>query len=563
MRRLKRPWLLLLPLAALVLGLAWLGAQENGATPRTPPRPEAETAHKAGRGGGAAIASSDLGLRVDLATGREETYSPVYEASGEEKLLPPKVAKGNGPVVAVARSAREMRLRYADGSSARFALAADGRSIEVRPGAQGAIRTIRATVPPAGAAIARPVVSIRIESDDPRDARVVAGCLDDLMTAVHPRLRRSVSPFGLTNSLYSGHVFWDADVWVFPALALLDPEAAAEVPRYRLRQEGAARREFFRWDQAGRPNAAGRTVERGGDPPEAGIKYPWESSVSGGETVPGPSRFEDHVTGSVAWSLRRAADLGLVPERDADRVVRGAGTFYRLRATGRDLKATVSPDESHTGDNDLYTNLLAGWAMGGGRFPERFRLSLPRDARGFLTYDGDSGRGYKQAAALLAVYPLQYPPAEREAGAMLDRFAAKVTPNGPAMSDAIHAIVAARAGEADRGLGYWRASWQGFFDEGTGMFSEKRGGRREVFLTGEAGVLQAVLYGFVGLRVDRTGAGKGVRVAALKGGMELTCAPHLPKGWRSVEVEGLSVLGRRYRVVASAGDRVSVAPMSR
>lgn len=513
-----------------------------------------------------AIASSDLGVRVDLATGREEVYEPVYEGSGEEKLRPPKTSRGHGTVVAVTRGADHMKLRYADGSLGTYTLQKGGRIIwdawapsrEKGGDDKWPVRFIEAQAPGAGAAISLPKAAVRIESDDPMDQAVVQACLDDLVTAVHPRLRQSISPFGLTNSVYYGHVFWDADVWVFPALALLDPEAAAEIPRYRLRQERAARRNFFAWDQGGRPDARGKTIGRGGDPPEAGIKYPWESSVSGGETVPGPSRFEDHIAGSVAWSVRRAADLGLVPAPDADRIVAGAGTFYRLRASGRDLRATVSPDEFHTGGNDLYTNLVAGWAISGGRFAEPFPLNLPRDARGFLTYDGDSGKGYKQAAALLAVYPLQYPPAEREAAAMLDRYGDKVTANGPAMSDAIHAIVAARAGLADRGLGYWRKSWAGYWDPMTRMFSEKRAVRREIFYTGEAGVLQAVLYGFLGLRVDRAGASSGVLVARLKNGMALTCSPHLPKGWRSVTVEGLSVLGVRYRVVASGAGKVSV-----
>ena len=565
MRRLRRPLLLLFPLGVLAVGLVWSGFAPKGTVPRAK-----TAAAKWERGAAVAIASSDIGVRVDLATGRVEIYAPVWEGSGEEKLAPPKVEKGEGAVVSVARSAREMTLTNADGSRSLFTLAADGRSIRERwsPApppldtvVEDGFRTYAATVPAFGKAIPRPEVSIRIESDDPRDGAVAAACLDDLVTAVHPRLRQSISPFGLTNSLYFGHVFWDADVWVFSALALLDPEAAAEIPQYRLRQETAARRSFFRWDQGGRANAFGKTTTGGGDPPEAGIKYPWESSVSGGETVPGPSRFEDHITGSVAWSLRRAADLGLVPSADAERIVRGAGTFYNLRRSGRDLRATVSPDEFHTGDNDLYTNLLAGWAIRGGRFSEPFPLKLPRDARGFLTYDGDAGRGYKQAAALLAVYPLQYPPAEREAAAMLDRYAEAVTQNGPAMSDAIHAIVAARAGLADRGLKYWRRSWAGYWDPATGMFSEKRAVRRELFYTGEAGVTQAVLYGFLGLRVDREGAGKGTLVAKLRNGMALTCAPHLPKGWRSVTLDGLSVLGKRYRVVASAGDRVSITAL--
>ncbi len=44
-----------------------------------------------------------------------------------------------------------------------------------------------------------------------------------LQSAIHPDGGMSISPFGLSNQMYNGHVFWDADIWVFPALALLDP----------------------------------------------------------------------------------------------------------------------------------------------------------------------------------------------------------------------------------------------------------------------------------------------------------------------------------------------------
>ncbi len=85
-----------------------------------------------------------------------------------------------------------------------------------------------------------------------------------------------MAPFGLTNSLYFGHKFWDMDVWILPALALFEPEAAREVARYRLERLDAAKK-----------NAQLGTNTGG---PLPGLRFPWESSLSGSETVPGPSR---------------------------------------------------------------------------------------------------------------------------------------------------------------------------------------------------------------------------------------------------------------------------------
>ena len=563
MRRLKRPWLLLFPLAGTAFGMVWLSAADRGTAPRSSGPVAARVP------GDVAISSSDIGVRLDFAHARVLVYEPAYDSAGEEKIRPPQAHPLDleSPVRSVSRSAREIVVLEANGIRHAFRLAPNGRSVveqvtpallDVPAAQEDGFRTFRPVGSASGAPIPRPRVSIRIESDDPRDDLVARSLTADLVNAVHPRLRRSIAPMGLTSEIYFGHVFWDADVWVFPALALLAPEAAAEIPKYRLRTLPQARQNYARWRTEGRATARGKlgTVNYA-DSDGRGAKFAWESSETGRETVPGPSRFEDHISGSVAWSVGMASDLGLVEEDRAEELRRDVAQFYGMRweyhGKGLEIRDTVSPDEHHTGDNDLYTNLVAQYATGR-------EFYLPRDGRSFLTYDGDRGKGYKQAAALLAVYPLQYPPAEKEAGVMLDRFAPGVIPNGPAMTDAIHAIVAARIGRADEGLRYWRRSWEGFYDLDRGMFSERRRGtRREYFTTGAAGTLQAVLYGFVGLRVDRAG-GVGSLVSKLRNGKELRCSPHLPKGWRSVAISGLSVMGKRYDLTAYGDGRVELRP---
>ena len=43
----------------------------------------------------------------------------------------------------------------------------------------------------------------------------------------------SCSPMGFSGFGYNGHVFWDADTWIFPALLLLHPELAESMIEYR------------------------------------------------------------------------------------------------------------------------------------------------------------------------------------------------------------------------------------------------------------------------------------------------------------------------------------------
>lgn len=404
-----------------------------------------------------------------------------------------------------------------------------------------------------------------IEIDGPiEDQQAIRSFLFYLRSSIHPDGGMAISPFGLSNQRYNGHIFWDADIWVFPALALVDPAAAKAIPSYRLARENAAMENFATW---AKPVAGGSW---------RGLQFPWESSVSGLEVAPREFRREVHVTGSVVWMLAQAASLGLVGTDGKglegwDSVysfgTQGALLYYQISEEGRDgtfeIRDVMSPDEHHVGDNDLYTNLLAQWMRNGLTWREEGeKAHLPRDDKTFLTYDGDALRGYKQAAAVLAIYPLQFPQAEAEAKLMMDRFADKVIANGPAMSDSLHALIWARLGEADKAYDTWRKSWMNFtgpMPEGLGesterplmLFAEKRRGTETYFTTGAAGCLQTVIYGFLGLRIDEKSTPGAVWSKKLHGGRLLSVKPNLPRAWRSATFRNFKVLGQSYTLTVT------------
>lgn len=401
-----------------------------------------------------------------------------------------------------------------------------------------------------------------IDIDGPvEDQQAVRSFLFYLTSAIHPAGKMSISPMGLSSDLYGGHVFWDADIWVMPALVFVDPSAASDLAGYRLRLKQAAQNNYEAWF---RDRTSSHAIV---DPPGGplggnlkGIKYPWESSVSGTETAPGPSRLEDHVTGTVAFSLGMAADLALVNAQQAQNICGSAGAFYYDRSDptqgDREIKDVMSPDENHIGDNDLYTNLVAQWCLNGGtwnldvtRKPPQ--MVLPKDQTSFLTYDKDPVKSYKQAAAVLAIYPLQYPPAEAQAKVMMDRFADKVIKNGPAMTDSVHAIIWARLGETDKAYDTWRKGWMEFVRPPFLLFSEKRGQDRTYFTTGAAGELQSVIYGFLGFRIDSQKQAGGAWSLKLKGDRWLSIKPNLPKAWNRVTFRNFHVLGKSYTLTAT------------
>jgi hypothetical protein len=408
-----------------------------------------------------------------------------------------------------------------------------------------------------------------IEIDGPvEDQQAIRSFLFHLWGSIHPEGEMSVSPMGLSSTTYNGHVFWDADIWVFPALAFVAPERAAAIVEYRGRLLPAAWAEYAQWIAAGRPTGARPLGPPApGEHPSGvnGAKFPWESSVSGLETVPGPSRYQDHISGSVSFTADRAAALGLFPPADAERIRNGVGWFFTSRRErtdrGWEIRGTMSPDEHrHAADNDLYTNLLAQWVANGGRWDgpgERYHL--PRDETTFLTYDDDPLMGYKQAAAVLAIYPLQYPQAEAEARLMMERFEGRVTEHGPAMTDSVHATIWARLGESERAYEAWHKSWRPFVKEPHLMFSEKRHRPIAYFTTGAGGSLQTVIYGFLGFRIDSEPVPGAAWTKELIGENWLSIRPNLPPTWKSATLKNFAVRGARYTLSVTP-DGATVRP---
>jgi len=390
-----------------------------------------------------------------------------------------------------------------------------------------------------------------IEIDGPaEDQQAVRSFLFYLRSAIDPAGGMSISPFGLSNKMYNGHVFWDADTWVFPALMLLDPQEAVAIPLYR-------HNTLLRT----RLNSA--VAKPGLNEIPSALRFAWESSTSGTDVAPMQMRDELHVSGDVAWCMAQASDLWLMRDEETAELIKNVGQGFSMASKSTpgkplELNHVMSPDENHVGDNDLYTNLLAQWTTKGGRWGKDFdsmssstNFKLPHDDKSFLTYDNDQLRGYKQAAAVLSIYPLQYPVAEMQANVMMDRFADKVTKNGPAMSDSVHALIWARLGEKEKAYKTWQESWIPFTRQPLLLFSEKRVKPTTYFTTGAAGSLQTVLFGFLGFRLDSVSEQDAAWSKKLEGNSWLSIKPNLPPQWKSVKVKNFTVHGRHYTLTAT------------
>jgi trehalose/maltose hydrolase-like predicted phosphorylase len=388
--------------------------------------------------------------------------------------------------------------------------------------------------PPSRAPIAAQVVV-----SGPSEDQAAVAFFESSLVAAFERTKESEmppSPFGGTSDRYEGRVFWDSDLWMFPSLALLRPDLARQVPAFRLQTAGEARKRARDWALDGRAVTLARpgfpAVRLGRlEPDGVALMVPWETNLDGTEAATGETAFQHHVTGGAALGVAWAAALGLANQEAAKSYRERAGRFYRWRSDGDGhIRSTMGPDESRLVDDDLFTNGLAEWCLPGSKFHR------PRDETTFLAYEGDPVQTYHQQAALLALFPLQDPTVEREAAAVTRRFVGKTTPNGPAMSLSLEALCLARHGDPDEALKVWRESWRRYTDPGLTRFSETPNGRPGLFLTGMAGCLNAVLYGFVGLRLDPEDPGLKPWKRAINGGWWVSASPRLPKEWDSVTV---------------------------
>ena len=120
--------------------------------------------------------------------------------------------------------------------------------------------------------------------DGPRkDQQAIHSCMFYLLQSVREGSQWSIPPMGLSDSAFSGHVFWDADTWMFPALILQHPELARAIVDYRYNTL---------------PGAIANAKASG----YAGAEYAWESGYTGKEDIP-PGleyRYGRHIDGDVA-----------------------------------------------------------------------------------------------------------------------------------------------------------------------------------------------------------------------------------------------------------------------
>ncbi|HJV20044.1 MAG TPA: hypothetical protein VJ552_09230 [Sediminibacterium sp.] len=383
---------------------------------------------------------------------------------------------------------------------------------------------------------------IQIEGD-PQSQQDVHSMLYHLYSFIREGSEISPSPMGLSGLGYNGHVFWDTELWMYPAILVLHPEMAKSLVEYRYQRLPAARRNAFNHGYKG-------------------AMFPWESAASGVEETPvwalsGP--FEHHITacvGIAAWNyycvtqdrewlkekgwplLKETADFW------ASRVERNGPGKY-------EIKNVVAADEwAENVDNNAFTNAAAKTVLQHATEAARI-VGQPANTdwihvaqnipilkmdngvtREHATYNGE---GIKQGDVNLLAYPLKEITDPKQVRKDLEYYETRVPNEGtPAMTQAIFSLLHNRLGEPEKAFHFFQDAYLPNLNPPFRVIAETKGGSNPYFATGAGGVLQAVLMGFGGLEITPAG------ITQIKSS--------LPKHWKKLTITGVGPDNKTFKV---------------
>ncbi len=423
--------------------------------------------------------------------------------------------------------------------------------------------------------------SVNVEiPGDPELELAARFALFQLWCNVGGRREAAVGARGVSGAGYAGHVFWDADVFVLPAVASMDPRLAKAMVAYRAHRLPAAR-------LAAR--AAGRR----------GARFPWESAADGTDVTPRSGhlggrpveittgRLEEHITADVAWAAwhcaewtgdRRFARARLLP------LLAESARYWASRcrvdtAGTAHIDTVTGPDEYHESVSDnAFTNVLARWNLhAAARLVPGLDAGAGREAPGWFAladalvdgYQAETGV-YEQFAGYFALKPtliadVASPPVAADVlfgqqyvaasqiikqpdvlmlhhmvpeqvapGSLRPNLAfyGPRTAHGSSLSPAIMAGLLARAGQPDEALPLLRTALRLDLDDLTGTTSAG------LHLATMGGAWQALLSGIAGVQVR---------------GATLRLAPNLPSSWPRLGVR-FRCLGRHIRLDITPDD---------
>ena len=378
---------------------------------------------------------------------------------------------------------------------------------------------------------------------DPQAQQDIHSMMYHLYSFTREGTAYSPSPMGLSGLGYNGHVFWDTELWMFPALLVLHPEMAKSMIEYRYQRLDAAKRNAFSHGYKG-------------------AMYPWESAETGVEETPvwalsGP--FEHHITADVAlaaWNYYCVTQDKQWLKEKGWPIISATADFWASRVERNgpgkyEIKNVVAADEwAENIDNNAFTNAAAKANLNAATAAAKILgITLDADWKNvadnipILKLDNGvtkehasyNGEGIKQADVNLLAYPLKQITDVAQIKKDLEYYETRVPTEGtPAMTQAIFTLLYTRLGDGEKAYHFFKDAYEPNLDPPFRVIAETKGGTNPYFSTGAGGILQAVLMGFGGLDITPNG------ITQIKS--------KLPSQWKSLTLKGIGVEKKTYTV---------------
>jgi len=379
-------------------------------------------------------------------------------------------------------------------------------------------------------------IEIEGDADAQRDVRVA---LYSLYSSIAAGSGFSIPPCGLSNAGWGSHIFWDAEIWMFPPLLLMQPSFAKSMLDFRI-------------------NTIPQCKKRAASFGYKGIMFPWESDMTGNECCPVFYKLdmnEHHVTADVGigfWNYYRATQDKAWLKSKGYPMLKDIADFWVSRATvdapGKyHILNVIGPDEYHENvDDNAFTNGAAKECLNAAiksaaLLNEVGNPDWQKVANGLvilkapdghtLQFNGYKGDKIKQADVNLLSYPLDLITDKKQILKDLNYYEPKIDSVwGPAMGRCILATLHARYGNVEKAYELFQKSYQPNLRKPFYFISEMPGNENNLtFCTGYGGVLQSIIYGFASLKITDAGIIKGVA--------------RLPKKWTKLIIK---INGKEY-----------------
>ena len=419
--------------------------------------------------------------------------------------------------------------------------------------------------------------NITIEGDD-RAQQALRFAIYHLISAANPNDPHvSIGARALTGEAYHGHVFWDTEIFLLPFYSLTWPAAAEAMLTYRFMTLPAARAKaasmgyqgaLYAWESTDTGEETTPTSIIGADGKVILVRNGLEEQHISADIAYAVWRHWQ-ATDDTQFMLDAGAEIVLETARFwASRAqLEGDGRYH--------IRGVIGPDEYHESiDDNAYTNVMAAWNIERGRdiatwlekcwhdrwqsMQQQIHITASEldqwhtvATKMYTGYDATTHL-YEQFAGFFQLEPIhladyadrkfpmdivlghertQKSQVVKQADVVMFlallwdridgdtrtanfRYYEPLTGHGSSLSPAVHALVAARLGDAELANRYFQHTID--IDGADGAGNESQG----VHIATQAGLWQVVIYGFAGIQFGADG---------------LHIDPHLPQHWTGLQ----------------------------